>query len=394
MSKVENRNYFSFSVNLLLATSSIMAPPVSKPTRPTNNVKSATKSASSVKNSVKPCSDVKNIGASYANAGKVCLNCLLCEDNRPIIIIWSAFEHLQQVIERKMEPTTGEAESKLIMSLGLVVQTLTGIRCGLWICDRCRLHKNGLEADLELLTKGTMLELGPVPIRILEDENTSDPPEFHNAFPHVDWLKSGYLCASEFSNFSSSWVSLAHISTFLKAVASDSSKFLGMMHGKAEWRLRVGSLSEYWSVTRSGCGEDLKINFAGLEKKNYRAGFQKLSNRSQEPHVVHEMMLKLSKGWLKGFRVTDETGDGAKFLHYNLNCLARFGWTYEAAKPALASLERIISLETRQERVNRKRKLENGISADNISGVIFTDVRELNCFVRHNVQKIQNQQEW
>ena len=81
-------------------------------------------------------------------------------------------------------------------------------------------------------------------------------------------------------------------------------------------------------------------------------------------------------------------------MHYNLNRLARFGWTYEAAKPALASLERIISLETRQERVNRKRKLENGISADNISGVIFQDVRELNCFVRHNVQKIQNQQEW
>ena len=147
-----------------------MAPPVNKSTRASNNVKSATKC--SVKNSVKPCSDVKNIGASYANAGKVCLNCLLQEDNRPIIIIWSAFEHLQQIIERKMEPTTGEASCKLIMTLGLVVQTLTGIRCGLWICDRCRLHKNGLEADLELLTKGTMLELGQVPIRILEDENT------------------------------------------------------------------------------------------------------------------------------------------------------------------------------------------------------------------------------
>ena len=371
-----------------------MAPPVSKPTRPTNNVKSSTKSASSVKNSVKPCSDVKNIGASYANAGKVCLNCLLLEDNRPIIIIWSAFEHLQQVIERKMEPKLGEAESKLIMSVGLVVQTLTGIRCGLWLCDRCKLYKNGLEAELELLTKGIMLELGPVPIRILEKEDTSNPPEFHDAFPHVDWLKPGYLCASEFSNFSSSWVSLAHISTFLKAVASDSSKFLGMRHDKAEWRLRVGSLSEYWSVTRSGCGEDLKINFAGLEKKIYRTGFQKLYNRSQEPHVVEEKMLKLSKGWLKGFRVTDETGDGAKFLHYNLNRLARFGWAYEAAKPALASLEQIISLETRQERVNRKRKLQNGISADNISGVILSDLRELNCFVRDNTQKIHNQQEW
>ena len=371
-----------------------MAPPVSKPTRPTSNVKSSTKSASSVKNSVKPCSDVKNIGASYANAGKVCLNCLLLEDNRPIIIIWSAFEHLQQVIERKMEPKTGEAESKLIMSVGLVVQTLTGIRCGLWLCDRCKLYKNGLEAELELLTKGIMLELGPVPIRILEKEDTSNPPEFHDAFPHVDWLKSGYLCASEFSNFSSSWVSLAHISTFLKAVASDSSKFLGMRHDKAEWRLRVGSLSEYWSVTRSGCGEDLKINFAGLEKKNYRAGFQKLSNRSQEPDVAQEMMLKLSKVWLKGFRVTDETGDGAKFLHHNLNRLARYGWTYEASKPALASLEQIISLETRQERVNRKRKLQNGISADNICGVIFTEVSNLNCFVRDNIQKIHNQQEW
>ena len=369
-----------------------MAPPVTKSTRASNNVKSATKC--SVKNSVKPCSDVKNIGAVYANAGKTCLNCLLQEDNRPIIIIWSAFEHLQQIIEKKMEPTTGEASCKLIMVLGLVVQTLTGIRCGLWICDRCRLHKNGLEADLELLTKGTMLELGQVPIRILEDENTSEPPEFHSDFPHVDWLKSGYLAASEFSNFSSSWVSLTHISTFLRAVASNSSKFLGMMDGKVEWRLRVGSLSEYWSVTRSGCGEDLKINFAGLEKKIYRAGFQKLSNRSREPDEAQNMMLKLSKVWLKGFRVTDEAGDGAKFLHHNLNRLARYGWIYEAAKPALASLEQIISLETRQERVNRKRKLQNGISADNICGHILTEVSNLNCFARYNIQKIHNQQEW
>ena len=361
-----------------------MSPPVSKPAKP----------ASNVKNTVKPASDVKNIGASYANAGKECLNCLLLEDNRPIIIIWSAFEHLQQVIVRKMEPKTGEAQSKLIMSVGLVVQTLTGIRCGLWLCMRCKGYKGGLEAELEYLTKGIMLELGPVPIRILEQEDTSNPPTFHDAFPHVDWRQSGYLCASDFSNFSSSWVSLAHIATFLKAVASDSSKFLGMRHDKAEWRLRVGSLSEYWSVTRSGCAEDLAINFAGLEKKNYRTGFQKLSNRGQEPEVVHEMMLKLSKGWLKGFSVTDERGDGAKFLHYNLNRLARFGWAYEQALPALASLERIISLETRQERVNRKRKLEGGISADNISGVILKDVREINCFVRHNVQKIQQQQEW
>ena len=381
-------------MNLLLATSSIMAPPVSKPTRPTSNVKSSTKSASSVKNSVKPCSDVKNIGASYANAGKVCLNCLLLEDNRPIIIIWSAYEHLQQVIERKMEPKTGEAASKLIMSLGLVVQTLTGIRCGVWLCDRCRLYKDGLEAELELLTKGIMLELGQVPLRILEDENTSDPPEFHNAFPHVDWLKPGYLCASEFSNFSSSWVSLAHISTFLKAVASDSSKFLGMMHGKAEWRLRVGSLSEYWSVTRSGCGEDLKINFAGLEKKIYRTGFQKLYNRSQEPDVAQNMMLKLSKVWTKGFRVTDTAGDGAKFLHNTLNRLARYGWIYEAGKPALASLEHVISLESRQERANRKRKLQGGISADNICGHIMTEVSNLNCFARSNITKLHNKQEW
>ena len=371
-----------------------MAPHVSKPTRPTSNVKSSTKSASSVKNSVKPCSDVKNIGASYANAGKVCLNCLLLEDNRPIIIIWSVFEHLQQVIKGKMEPKTGEAGSKLIMAVGLVVQTLTGIRCGLWLCNRCKVYKNTLETDLELLTRGIMLELGVVPIRILEEENTSEPPEFHDAFPHVDWLKSGYMSASEFSNFSSSWASLVHISTFLKAVASDSSKFLGMRQDGAEWRLRVGSLSEYWSVTRSGCGEDLKINFAGLEKKTYREGFQRLSNRCQEPEVIEEMMLKLSRGWMKGFRCTDEKGNGAKFLHHNLNRLARCGWTYAAAKPALASLEQIISLETRQERVNRKRKLQNGISADNISGVISRDLRELNCFVRHNVQKIHNQQEW
>ena len=371
-----------------------MAPPVTKSTRPTSNVKSSTKSASSVKNSAKPCSDVKNIGASYANAGKVCLNCLLLEDNRPIIIIWSAFEHLQRVIDRKMEPKSGEAESKLIMTVGLVVQTLTGIRCGLWLCGRCKLYKSNLEADLELLTRGVMLELGKVPIRILDEEDTSDPPEFHHAFPHVDWLKSGYMAASEFSNFSSSWASLVHIATFLKAVASDSGKFLGMRHDGAEWRLRVGSLSEYWSVTRSGCGEDLKINFAGLEKKNYRVGFQRLSNRCQAPQEVEEMMLKVSEGWLKGFRDSNEKGDGAKYLHFNLNRLARSGWTYEAARPALASLERIISLETKQERVKRKRKLNNGISADNISGVILADLRELNCFVRHNVQKVQNQQEW
>ena len=369
-----------------------MAPPVTKSTRASNNAKSATKC--SVKNSVKPCSDVKNIGAVYANAGKVCLNCLLQEDNRPIIIIWSAFEHLQQIIKKKMEPTTGEASCKLIMVLGLVVQTLTGIRCGLWICDRCRLHKNNLEADLELLTKGTMLELGQVPIRILEDENTSEPPEFHSDFPHVDWLKSGYLAASEFSNFSSSWVSLTHISTFLRAVASNSSKFLGMMDGKVEWRLRVGSLSEYWSVTRSGCGEDLKINFAGLMKKIYRVGFQKLSNRSREPDEAQNMMLKLSKVWTKGFRVTDTAGDGAKFLHNTLNRLARYGWIYEAGKPALASLEHVISLESRQERANRKRKLPGGISADNICGHIMTEVSNLNCFARYNITKLHSQQEW
>ena len=369
-----------------------MAPPVTKSTRASNNAKSATKC--SVKNSVKPCSDVKNIGAVYANAGKVCLNCLLQEDNRPIIIIWSAFEHLQQIIKEKMEPTTGEASCKLVMVLGLVVQTLTGIRCGLWICDRCRLHKNNLEADLELLTKGTMLELGQVPIRILEDENTSEPPEFHSDFPHVDWLKSGYMAASEFSNFSSSWVSLTHISTFLRAVASNSSKFLGMMDGKVEWRLRVGSLSEYWSVTRSGCGEDLKINFAGLMKKIYRVGFQKLSNRSREPDEAQNMMLKLSKVWTKGFRVTDTAGDGAKFLHNTLNRLARYGWIYEAGKPALASLEHVISLESRQERANRKRKLQGGISADNICGHIMTEVSNLNCFARYNITKLHTQQEW
>ena len=369
-----------------------MAPPVTKSTRASNNVKNATKC--SVKNSVKPCSDVKNIGAVYANAGKVCLNCLLQDDNRPIIIIWSAFEHLQQIIKEKMEPTTGEASCKLIMVLGLVVQTLTGIRCGLWICDRCRLHKNGLEADLELLTKGTMLELGQVPIRILEDENTSEPPEFHSDFPHVDWLKSGYMAVSEFSNFSSSWVSLTHISTFLRAVASNSSKFLGMMDGKVEWRLRVGSLSEYWSVTRSGCGEDLKINFAGLMKKIYRVGFQKLSNRSREPDETQNMMLKLSKVWTKGFRVTDTAGDGAKFLHNTLNRLARYGWIYEAGKPALASLEHVISLDSRQERANRKRKLQGGISADNICGHIMTEVSNLNCFARSNITKLHNKQEW
>ena len=369
-----------------------MAPPVTKSTRASNNVKNATKC--SVKNSVKPCSDVKNIGAAYANAGKVCLNCLLQDDNRPIIIIWSAFEHLQQIIKEKMEPTTGEASCKLIMVLGLVVQTLTGIRCGLWICDRCRLHKNGLEADLELLTKGTMLELGQVPIRILEDENTSEPPEFHSDFPHVDWLKSGYMAVSEFSNFSSSWVSLTHISTFLRAVASNSSKFLGMMDGKVEWRLRVGSLSEYWSVTRSGCGEDLKINFAGLMKKIYRVGFQKLSNRSREPDETQNMMLKLSKVWTKGFRVTDTAGDGAKFLHNTLNRLARYGWIYEAGKPALASLEHVISLDSRQERANRKRKLQGGISADNICGHIMTEVSNLNCFARSNITKLHNKQEW
>ena len=316
-----------------------MSPPVSKPTKPASNVKSSTKPASNVKNSVKPTSDVKNIGASYANAGKVCLNCLLLEDNRPIIIIWAAFEHLQQVIVRKMKPSTGEAQSKLIMSVGLVINTLTGIKCGQWLCERCKLYKGGLEAELEFLTKGIMLELGPVPIRILEQEDKSNPPTFHDQFPHVDWLQSGYLCASDFSNFSSSWISLAHISTFLKAVGSDSRKFLGMRTDKAEWRMRIGSLSEYWSVTRSGCSEDLAINFSGLEKKNYQTGFQKLSNRGQDPKVVHDMMLKLSKSWVKGFSVTEER-DGAKFLHHNLNHLARFGWSYEEAKPALASLER------------------------------------------------------
>ena len=341
---------------------------------------------------VKPASDVKGIGVSYANAGKVCLNCLLTEDDRPLIITWAAFEHLQTVIDQKLKPNTGEAQSKLIMSVGLVINTLTSIKCGQWLCERCSLYKSGLEAELEFLTKGIMLELGSVPIRILE-EDTSTPPTFHDGFPHVDWLQSGYLCASDFSNFSSSWISLAHISTFLKAVASDSKKILGMRNDKVEWRLRVGSLSEYWSVTRSGCSEDLAINFSGLEKKIYRTGFQKLSNRGQDPQVVETKMLKLTRSWIKGFSATDER-DGAKFLHHNLNLLARFPWAYEDAKPALASLEKIISLETRQERVNRKRKLEGGISADNISGVILKDVRNINCYVRHNVQKIQHRQEW
>ena len=366
--------YFSLSVNFYLATSTIMSPPGSKP--------------------VKPASDVKNIGIGYANGGKVCLNCLLTEDDRPLIITWAAFEHLQTVIDQKLKPNTGEAQSKLIMSVGLVTNTLTNIKCGQWLCSSCKGYKGGLEAELECLTKGTMRELGSVPIRILDAEDSSTtPPTFHDGFPHLDWLQPGYLCARDFSNFSSSWISLAHISTFLKAVASDSKKILGMRNDKAEWRLRIGSLSEYWSVTRSGCSEDLAINFSGLEKKIYRTGFQKLSNRGQDPQVVEAKMLKLTRSWIKGFSATDER-DGAKFLHHNLNLLARFPWAYEEAKPALASLEKIISLETRQERVNRKRKLEGGISADNISGVILKDVRDINCFVRHTVQKIQHRQEW
>ena len=156
----------------------------------------------------------------------------------------------------------------------------------------------------------------------------------------------------------------------------------------------MGSLSEYWSVTRSGCGEDLKINFAGLMKKIYRVGFQKLSNRSREPDEAQNMMLKLSKVWTKGFRVTDTAGDGAKFLHNTLNRLARYGWIYEAGKPALASLEHVISLDSRQERANRKRKLQGGISADNICGHIMTEVSNLNCFARSNITKLHNKQEW
>ena len=106
------------------------------------------------------------------------------------------------------------------------------------------------------------------------------------------------------------------------------------------------------------------------------------------------MMLKLSKVWTKGFRVTDTAGDGAKFLHNTLNRLARYGWIYEAGKPALASLEHVISLESRQERANRKRKLQGGISADNICGHIMTEVSNLNCFARYNITKLHNQQEW
>ena len=38
--------------------------------------------------------------------------------------------------------------------------------------------------------------------------------------------------------------------------------------------------------------------------------------------------------------------------------------------------------------------MQGGISADNISGAILKEVRELNCFVRHKVEKIQHRQEW
>ena len=77
---------FSLSVNVHPSTPTTMSPTVSK--------------------SVQPSFDVKNIGVIYANGGKVCLNCLLVEDNRPLIIIWAAFEHLQTVIVQKLKPST------------------------------------------------------------------------------------------------------------------------------------------------------------------------------------------------------------------------------------------------------------------------------------------------
>ena len=348
-----------------------MAPPVSK--------------------QVKPSCDVKNVGVIYANGANVCINCLLVEDNRPLIIIWAAFEHLGAVIVKKLRPCNGEAQSKLLMSVGLVLNTLMSLKCGQWICQRCTLFQGGLETDLEFLTKGIMLELGSVPVRVLEKEDKSMPPSFHDQFPHEDWLHSGFLHASDFANFSSSWLSLAHISTFLKALSGDSKKFLGMRSEKDEWRIRIGSLSNYWSISRTGCSEDLIINFSGLEKKHYRTGFTRLSKRGQDLKIIHDWMLKLSSSMLKGFSSTEER-DGAKFLHHNLNHMARFGWPYEDAKPALSNLEKIISLETNVERVSRKRKIE-GIPANNITGAILKDVKELNCFVRYNVQKFQHQQE-
>ena len=163
-----------------------MAPPVSKQVKP-------------------PC-DIKNVGVIYANGSNVCINCLLVEDNRPLIIIWAAFEHLGTVIVKKLRPGNGQAKSQLLMSVGLVINTLMSLKCGQWVCRKCTSFQDGLETDLEFLTRDIMLGLGSVPVRVLEKEDV--PPQYHEQFPHEDWRASGFLHASDFANFSSSWLSL------------------------------------------------------------------------------------------------------------------------------------------------------------------------------------------
>ena len=292
---------------------------------------------------VKPSCDIKNVGVIFANGSNVCINCLLTEDNRPLIVIWAAFETLGAVIVKKLRPGNGHAKSQLLMSVGLVINTLMSLKCGQWVCRKCTSFQGGLETDLEFLTKGIMLELGSVPVRVLEKEDV--PPSFHEQFPHEDWRHSGFLHASDFANFSSSWLSLPHISTFLKALSGEPKKFLGMKSDKNEWRMRKGSLSSYYSITRTGCSEGMFIKFSGLEKKHYRTGFTRLSKRGQDPKTIHDFVLKVSGDMLRGFSATEER-DGAKFLHHNLDDMARFGWPYADAKPALSNLEKTISLET------------------------------------------------
>ena len=263
------------------------------------------------------------------------------------------------------------------------------MKTGQWVCERCEVHKAGLENDLKFLPKDLMLGLDSVPVRVIKKEE--GPPVYHEQFPEEEWRHSGFLDACEWANFSSSWLSLPHISTFLKDLCSDPKKFLGRKSDVNEWRLRIGSISQYYSITRTGCSEGMFLKFPGLEKKHYRSGFARLALRSSDPKSIHALVVKLSEAMIKAFTPTDEK-DGARFLHSNLHDMAQYGWRYTDAKLALQNLEKTISLNVEPPRVRAQKRRAEGIPAVDVTSDIFKSVKELNCYTRANIHKLQHQQ--